>query len=98
MRKRTGEGYGQVATEEPYEMAAEIEQSEGEQKQGNGHQQVSQEDLVKLLAPILYQVRNEAAFRPPPLPSQAERAMAEYESMAGAMNPHRSPVLDYTAE
>jgi hypothetical protein len=93
MPKRTSEGYGPVATEEPFMVGTEVEQ-----KQGNGHAEVTQEDLVKLLATILHQVRSEAVLRPPPLPTLAERAIKEYGIMAGAMNPRRSPAMDPTAK
>jgi hypothetical protein len=89
MPKRTSEEYAsQVATEDVMLIAAELEQ-----KQGNGSQETTQAEVVKLLAAILNQVRNEAVLRPPSLTAAAEEAVRQYGIMSAAMNPGRSPLV-----
>ena len=90
MPKRPSEEYaGQVATQDVMMMA-----SEREQKHGNGSAEATQAEVVKLLAAILNQVRNEAVLRPPQLTAAAEEAIRLYGIMGAAMNPPRSPVVD----
>jgi hypothetical protein len=88
MPKRTSEGYGHVATEEPYMSGAEVEQA-----QGNGSPAATQAEVVKLLTAILTQVRNEGAFHPRPMDAAVQKAIDDYARMADAMNPRQPPIV-----
>jgi hypothetical protein len=92
MPKRASESYGsQVATEDVIMVATETERG-----QGIGSSETIQAEVVKLLAAILHQVRNEAAvLRPPQLTAAAQEAIRQYGILGGAMSPPPSSLLAY---
>ena len=67
--------------------------TDSERDRMHHHHDNNGDSLARLLTDVLTRVRDESAFRAPPLHPKAVDAITAYEIMSAALNPSPAPAL-----